>query len=143
MLPSIDIYKIFNLPKSFHIDKNVLKNEYYKLNKKYHPDILKNEDNKIKEINIAYKILQDDYLRAKYLHEKPIEQKMNQDFLVEVLDLEERINDNLDNQKELIKLKDFLHTKIQECINKYKNPFYLGKWGYYRRLVKEVSKMII
>ncbi|KAK6089338.1 hypothetical protein P3W45_001661 [Vairimorpha bombi] len=114
MLPTIDIYKVFNLPRSFHIDKKILKNEYFKLNKKYHPDLLKTENGKIKDINSAYKILQDDYLRAKYLFKGPLDNKMSQEFLIEVLDLEERIDESK-SQNELREIKDLLDQKIDEC----------------------------
>lgn len=142
MLPTNDIYKIFSLPRSFFVDKNILKNKYYKLSKKYHPDLLKTDTGKIKEVNSAYKVLQDDYLRAKYLYKDPLDTKMNQEFLIEVLDLEERIDDS-NSQDELRKIKDILDQKIDECKKNYKDPVYLGKWGYYRRLSGAVNKLLI
>ena len=51
--------------------KEVMKNAYQVLVKKYQPDLYKGQDRiyaeqKIKDINEAYKILSDDFLREQY-----------------------------------------------------------------------------
>jgi len=46
--------------------KEVIEKAYKVLVKKYHPDTNKNSDKKIKDINEAYEVLSNDFLRAQY-----------------------------------------------------------------------------
>lgn len=120
-----DFFKIFKIPMSFQIDKNELKKRYFDLSKKIHPDVSADEQD-FTFLNKAYSTLSDDYLRAK-LFTSP-KDKITNDFLMECLDYEERIAQGEN-------LKPILNNLIDECKNHYKDPIWLTKWGYYRRLM--------
>lgn len=66
---SKDLYKILNIDKNS--TQKQIKNAYYKLAKKYHPDLNPNNEeslNKFKEISLAYEVLGDKDKRYKYDH---------------------------------------------------------------------------
>lgn len=121
-----DYFKILNLPKSFFLDKNVLKDNYYSISKKYHPDIAVEKNNEMSHIlNKAYSILNDDFSRAK-LFTVPSE-NVEPEFLEKCIELEDRIRKGED-------LTKLLEKKIEECKKNYLNKEYVTKWGYYKRL---------
>jgi len=62
-----DYYKILEVNKS--ANKDIIKKQYRKLARKYHPDVNPNNkeaEEKFKEINEAYEVLSDDEKRKKY-----------------------------------------------------------------------------
>lgn len=145
-----DFFKIFNLPKSYNISKDVLKQKYYDLSRQIYNDkfnkglftvISSNKDLSSKDlsnkdlsnnrvypfhtVNLAYKTLNDDLERAK-LFTLP-SKSISSSFLEECIKLEERIESGEN-------LKEYLEKKIEECKKNYNDPVYLCKWGYYKRL---------
>lgn len=66
---SKDLYKILNIEQNS--TQKEIKNAYYKLAKKYHPDLNPNNEEylkKFKEISLAYETLGDKEKRYKYDH---------------------------------------------------------------------------
>ncbi|EOB15532.1 HSB-like chaperone-like protein [Nosema bombycis CQ1] len=135
LLPG-NIFKLFCIKPEFNINKNELKKKYFELCKINHPD--KNTVNSIdlKDLNLAYKILNNDYSRARLLNTKIEEQDPN--FLILVLDLEDQI-ENIKILKEVKEIKNVILKRIEECKKNYKEPKYLSKWVYYERLLKKVD----
>lgn len=77
-------HKLYNLPQAFFaatknyyetlgLDKNAepqqIKAAFYKLAKKYHPDISKGTEDKFKQINEAYEVLSDENRKRQYDNE--------------------------------------------------------------------------
>ena len=103
----MNYFELFDLKLSFDIDKSALTKKYYQLSKMYHPDrfTLAEEEaqsealTKSTEVNKAYKILKEEQSRIRYILEllgkAPEEGKetMPQDFLMEMMDINEAIMD--------------------------------------------------
>ena len=103
----MDYFKLFDLPRSFDVDKSALTKAYYRLNKEYHPDnfTLASADEQASalsmtaQINEGYKILKNKQQRLKYLLEllgvnfQEGKEPMPQEFLMEMMDLNEAIMD--------------------------------------------------
>ena len=98
-------FELYDLPVSFLLDEKALKRKFYKLSKQFHPDFFTLETvEKQAEIlelstinNEAYKTLSDFDKRMEYiLKEKGIyeaegQNKMPQDFLMEMMDINEAL----------------------------------------------------
>jgi molecular chaperone HscB len=77
MISDINHFETLEIPVSFRPDKNLLKRNFYRLSREYHPDFytLDSEEKKDEiltksgQINTAYKILSDDSSRMKYILE--------------------------------------------------------------------------
>ena len=69
----MNYFELFAIEQKYDIDQKLLQKQYFSLQTKYHPDRSKNELERSENleysmlINEAFKILQDDYLRAEYL----------------------------------------------------------------------------
>lgn len=60
-----NFFTIFSLPQIFEIDLAELEKKYFEFQQQFHPDKSSSDDiSKSIEINEAYKILSDDFLRA-------------------------------------------------------------------------------
>jgi Fe-S protein assembly co-chaperone HscB len=114
-------FTLFELEEKFNIDVNLLEIKYLEFQNKYHPDKTSSKDQlKIIEINEAYKILNDDFLRACYLLKLKNIDLINDDFaikpdksmLLEVLELQEHIS-SLENKT----IIDNLIRQIKQTIN--------------------------
>ncbi|ADM11063.1 HscB-like chaperone [Encephalitozoon intestinalis ATCC 50506] len=132
-------FDIFGLKPSFAIDQNVLKERYYKMSRKFHPDKASpsGEDISMEEINKAYDTLKNDLSRARYLN-NPGNIDVGKEFLIDVLDYEQAIS-NAKNNEDRNRIKEDLEKKIDQC---KRNPSgeYLARWGYYARLMKMLNK---
>ena len=77
MITDTNHFDILEIPLSFRPDMNLLKKNFYRLSRNYHPDFytLDSEEKqneiliKSGQINEAYKILSDDNSRTKYILE--------------------------------------------------------------------------
>ncbi|SCN59688.1 chaperone protein, putative [Plasmodium chabaudi adami] len=138
-LISVEVFKIFNffelfdLEASYDIDKNILKKKFNDIQKIYHPD--QNSQNpeleKVNEvssyINHAYKTLLNDIDRAVYIMDKKYDYKIkeeenleDEEFLFEIVEINEQINNPDANIAELTKeYKD----KYQDHVEKIKLHF--------------------
>ncbi|VFP79390.1 Fe-S protein assembly co-chaperone HscB [Buchnera aphidicola] len=124
----MNYFHLFQLPQQFKIDKKVLINTFYKLQKKYHPDMcnkkILNKKNQLSmaiKINQGFNILNNKFTRASYLlklHKKNFSFKKNytinkKEILLEKFKLYEKI------QK--IKDKPVSYKQINSFIKKIKN----------------------
>ncbi len=101
----MNYFDFYNIPMTFKPDAAALKKQFYANSKKYHPDFFATEsEEKQAEIlelstlnNRAYKTLKDEEARMKYIldetgvYGKEGENKLPQDFLMEMMDINEEI----------------------------------------------------
>jgi molecular chaperone HscB len=110
----MNYFEFYGIPESFNPDTALLKKKFYQLSKQYHPDFHANEDDdKQQEIlelstlnNKAYQTLSDPYKRLEYIlkaHELLLEgakPQLPSDFLMEMMDINERLME-IDDSEEL------------------------------------------
>ncbi|MES2276358.1 MAG: Fe-S protein assembly co-chaperone HscB [Bacteroidota bacterium] len=101
----INYFEFYDIPESFNPDQTLLKKHFYRLSKEYHPDFYANEtDERQQEIlelstlnNKAYHTLSDpakrlDYiLRSHDLIAEGAKPQLPADFLMEMMDINERL----------------------------------------------------
>ena len=153
--PNTNNYFIFyGLEEVFDIDKAVLKNCYLDKSKLYHPDYY-GDDPQAQNIavasssfnNIAYKTLSNDIRRAQYLVELKLSHgddniKLPQEFLMDMMELNEMIDEvdehskeSIDTQIESLKseLLETIKTKATEALW-LETQIAVLKWKYIERL---------
>lgn len=113
-------FDLFDLSPKYHIDNASLKSRFLKLSQLYHPDrfVLKSESeqNEAEEksalINKAFTILSNEDSRLKYLLElhKAIKEEevytLDQDFLMEMLDINDLILENREEAFTRLRVKE-------------------------------------
>ncbi len=118
-------FEIFTLPENFTLDEILLEKKYLEFQKAFHPDNSSSGDAlKAIEINEAYKILADDFLRICHLLQlKGIdilndEKAVKVDFatLEEQLNLQEKISE-IENKEEIEMLQKQLKLEVKELIS--------------------------
>ena len=101
----MNYFEFYDIPESFNPDQALLKKEFYRLSKEYHPDFYANDtDERQQEIlelstlnNKAYHTLSDptkrlDYiLRTHDLVNEGAKPQLPADFLMEMMDINERL----------------------------------------------------
>jgi molecular chaperone HscB len=101
----MNYFELYNLPVSFNPDQNLVKQKFYELSKKYHPDFHINEsEEKQQEVlalstqnNKAFQVLKNEQLRLQYiltLFGQLIEgenYQLPQSFLMEMMDVNEAL----------------------------------------------------
>jgi molecular chaperone HscB len=153
--PNTNNYFLFyGLEEVFDIDKAVLKNCYLDKSKLYHPDYY-GDDPQAQNIavasssfnNIAYKTLSNDIRRAQYLVELKLSHgddniKLPQEFLMDMMELNEMIDEvdenskqSIDTQIESLKsdLLETIKTKATEALW-LETQIAVLKWKYIERL---------
>ncbi len=125
-------FELFDIPVSLLPDEKLVKQKFYELSRKYHPDFFTNASEEEKnvvlekssQINKAFKIFQNKDETIKYvLTQKGVleeEEKYNlpHDFLMEMLELNEALSDaKMENDAEKIK-------NIQLSIDNYQSSIY-------------------
>jgi DnaJ-domain-containing protein 1 len=132
-------FSIFSLKPQFLIDQGDLKRTYFALSRENHPDTAREgSTTDIQELNRAYRVLSNDFLRAKYLTGFG-DVKADQPFLLSVLEVEESI-DGTDDPEGLGAIKRALDSRISECKLNYNKREFMGKWPYYERLKERLKK---
>ena len=103
----MNYFELYDLPVSFHPDQNVVKQQFYALSKKYHPDFYINESaEKQEEVlelstlnNKAFQVLKDPQkvlqyvLKLKEVIAEGENYTLPQSFLMEMMDVNEAIMD--------------------------------------------------
>jgi molecular chaperone HscB len=153
--PNTNNYFLFyGLEEVFDIDKAVLKNCYLDKSKLYHPDYY-GDDPQAQNIavasssfnNIAYKTLSNDIRRAQYLVELKLSHgddniKLPQEFLMDMMEINELIDEadenskpSIDTQIEKLKseLLETIKTKAIEALW-LETQIAVLKWKYIERL---------
>jgi molecular chaperone HscB len=153
--PNTNNYFIFyGLDEVFDIDKAVLKNCYLDKSKLYHPDYY-GDDSQAQNIavasssfnNIAYKTLSNDIRRAQYLVELKLNHgddniKLPQEFLMDMMDLNEMIDEadsasNTSIGEQIEKLKTEVLATIKSKATQalwLETQIAVLKWKYIERL---------
>ncbi|MEM9991370.1 MAG: Fe-S protein assembly co-chaperone HscB [Bacteroidota bacterium] len=156
----MNFFEFYNIPISFQVDKAALKRTFYANSKKYHPDFytLESEERQAEVLelasknNEAYRVLSDFDKRMKYILdlegilEKEGENKIPQDFLMEMMDINEemmelefeynpvtleKIKSALSTQEESLFadiepiVKEYDSSKLEEVKNYYLKKRYL------------------
>ncbi len=103
----MDYFELYGLPVSFNPDLKLVKQKFYELSKKYHPDFFINEsEDKQQEVlelstlnNKAFQVLNDPQKRIHYilslkgLLEEGENYKLPQSFLMEMMEVNEALMD--------------------------------------------------
>jgi molecular chaperone HscB len=103
----MDYFELYGLPLSFNPDLKLVKQKFYELSKKYHPDFFINQsDEKQQEVlelstlnNKAFQVLNDPQKRIHYilslkgLLEEGENYKLPQSFLMEMMEVNEALMD--------------------------------------------------
>lgn len=144
MITNTSHFDILEIPLSFRPDMNLLKKNFYRLSRNYHPDFytLDSEEKqneiliKSGRINEAYKILSDDNSRTKYIleHYQLMSEvdnlALDSSFLGEMMEINEAIFDlQMDfDQNRLLKINEMvksieseLKTKVENDIDDFEN----------------------
>ena len=104
-VPAPDPFTVFGLPKSMDLDERAIEQRYLKLSRECHPDLHRSQDTgdcvavlqRAAEINDAWKLLRDPWLRAKALLELASpgvlerNKKLDPMFLADALELAEEV----------------------------------------------------
>lgn len=133
----MNYYELFDLPMLPSVDASNLARKYFELQKKYHPDFFSQEDS-IQQataeemsaaINMAFNIFKSKqgtieyFLKQKGILQDDSQQPLPPDFLMEMMDLNESIDENEDQarsnafaySKSLDASIDSILTKQAEC----------------------------
>lgn len=126
----MEYFELFDMPVSFYPDMGLLKKRYFQKSREYHPDFFTQASDEDKQyalnqtslINTAFKTLQDEQLRFKYLllQEDIIKadekDKLPQDFLFEMMEINEELEELLENpiSEKLLQFKAKIDTQRQD-----------------------------
>jgi len=111
---AIDAFSVFKLPYSFKIDENELKTNYRRLMNEYHPDKRPDNEAMAPLITRAYDCLRNKQSRATHLLEVigyPLDETTSGDlvgtqFLVQIMELRETIDDEASDEELLLHLRN-------------------------------------
>ena len=129
----MNYFEIFGLPVQLKVDKTDLPKRFFELSRKFHPDFYANATptEKAKALDItanlnkAFKIFQQEegtikyVLQLKGLLEEEEKYQLPPDFLMEVLEINERVMDADDDpnlKQHLLSAIDALHAEIYEPV---------------------------
>lgn len=127
----MNYFELFGLPVSIKIDKSKLAQQYFALQKKYHPDFFANsteheQDEALEissQLNKALKIFKDEdqiikyILQLKNLSEDDEKYQLPPEFLMEMMELNEELS--TESAGEIDKLEQQLYGEVQEIIDNY------------------------
>ena len=129
----MNYFELFDIPVSLTVDKSMLANKYFELQKKYHPDFFTQSDNdeqadaleKSSEINKALKVLQKKdstiqyVLKLKGLLTDDEKYQLPPDFLMEMMDLNE--NATGDAVSAVTVLENEIYLPVKSIIENYQD----------------------
>jgi molecular chaperone HscB len=170
----MNYFEFYNLPISFNLDETVLKRTFYANSKQFHPDFftLESEEKQAEILELstlnteAYKTLSDFEKRMKYILDlkgvmgKEGENKLPQDFLMDMMDINEALMElemdyeEVAHQKVLLDVQTIenqLFMEVKDTLENYEDSvtakdaleevkyFYLKK-RYLLRIRENLSK---
>lgn len=128
-------FELFNLPITLKVDTSGLSKKYFELQRKYHPDRFVQATEAEQEetlqvsaqINKAFKTLKDEdetikyVLQLKGLLEEEEKYQLSSDFLMEVMELNEELEEGMTNaiQSKIDQLKKELYATVETIITNY------------------------
>ncbi len=129
----MNYFELFGLPVSLQTDQAMLAKKYFELQKKYHPDFFANSSEYEQaealeissQLNKALKVLKDQDQTIKYvlqLKNKLEEEEKYQlppDFLMEMMELNEELNEDSASQVQAIEKQ--LYSEVQPIIENYRD----------------------
>jgi molecular chaperone HscB len=119
----MNYFEFYGIEESFNVDAAIIKQKFYELSKKYHPDFYANEgDEKQQEIldlstqnNKAYQVLSNPAKRLEYilqLHGLLVEggkYQLDPEFLMEMMEINESLME-VENNSQLNEIKTKMET---------------------------------
>jgi molecular chaperone HscB len=138
-----NFFELFSLTTNFAVDLFELEKKYLEFQNQFHPDKSSSDDiSKSIEINEAYKILSDDFLRACYLlqlkgvdilhDEKAVRPDITT--LSEVLELQEKISE-ISDKNEIEELRMKLNSEIRFLISAAMKAFEINEIALSSQLI--------
>lgn len=128
-------FELFNLPITLTVDTSGLSKTYFELQRKYHPDRFAQASEEEKEetlqlsaqVNKAFKVLKDPdetikyVLQLKELLEDEEKYQLSPDFLMEVMELNELLEEGLTDslQTNINQLKQTIYEPVEAIIKNY------------------------
>ncbi len=169
----MNYFEIFGIPVQLKVEKNELPKKYFELSRKFHPDFYANttpsEQNRALEItanlNKALKTFQNHDETIKYvlelkgLLEEEEKYQLPPDFLMEVLEINEKLMDASDSEETKLNLQSAIenlqseiYAPVKETIEHYKEGIttekellqvkeYYYKKKYLRRIEQQLNGM--
>ena len=132
---TLNYFEIFSLPLKYEIDLKSLKAHYFKLQQEFHPDNYQASHEKsaaikiASKINIAYETLSSKLERARYLlnimglTQSEKEMVLTSEFLINQMELREKLNTIKNNSNELRNFLNTVHEKIAEIFLQFDSLF--------------------
>ncbi len=156
----LNYFHCFNLQPQFDINLAELEKKYFALQQEFHPDATSSTSDQSAQINAAYQILSDDFLRACHLLQLQNINILNDELapkpdlttLEEIFELQEKISE-ITNKAELTTLKNYLTQEFNLEIQKFANAFasnkinesaqFLIRAKYLRKSLADIKKLRI
>ena len=159
----MNYFQIFNLPTEFEINLDVLEAKYLELQKTLHPDsrVDSSDISQIVDINEAYRVLKNDYLRGSvllkynfdidlsddYIAKKYVNSNFLSEIMMEMEALEEENNiDSLERVKKQVMIKKAnLIEEISTAFGKNDKETIAQKivyLKYYENLIQTINMQI-
>ena len=144
----MNYFEIFGIPVRLKVDKNELPKKYFELSRQFHPDFYANttpsEQDRALEItanlNKAFKTFQNPdetikyVLQLKGLLEEEEKYQLPPDFLMEVLEINEKLMDAVDSdetklnlQSAIDNLQSEIYAPVKETVEHYKDGITTAK----------------
>jgi molecular chaperone HscB len=167
----MNYFEIFGLPIQLKVDKTDLPKRFFELSRKFHPDFYANsipaEKEKALEItanlNKAFKIFQNEddtikyVLQLKGLLEEEEKYQLPPDFLMEVLEINEKVMDAEDDpnlkvhlQSAIDRLQTEIYEPVKEIIEHYqdgitteKELLQVKEYYYKKKYLTRISKELV
>jgi molecular chaperone HscB len=167
----MNYFEIFGLPIQLKVDKTDLPKRFFELSRKFHPDFYANsipaEKEKALEItanlNKAFRIFQNEddtikyVLQLKGLLEEEEKYQLPPDFLMEVLEINEKVMDAEDDpnlkvhlQSAIDRLQTEIYEPVKEIIKHYqdgitteKELLQVKEYYYKKKYLTRISKELV
>ena len=167
----MNYFEIFGLPIQLKVDKTGLPKRFFELSRKFHPDFYANSTPAEKEkaleitanLNKAFKTFQNEddtikyVLQLKGLLEEEEKYQLPPDFLMEVLEINEKVMDAEDDpnlklhlQSAIDKLQAEIHEPVKKIIERYqdditteKELLQIKEYYYKKKYLTRIRKELI